>query len=93
MLSAMRVRGVESIIDRAIQEGEDPDEVALECCRALKLRNECDARIAALKRDASIASRVPAGEAPLVKPKNEAEGSANKSIVQGFRRPKRNFKL
>ena len=90
MLRAMRIPGVEHIIDEAIERGYDPNEVALECCRAIKEKAECDANIARLKGDCIAASQVPAGDAPFrfKASGEEVETEANKAIVAGFRRKK-----
>lgn len=87
-LRAMRLPGLETIIDEAIEQGHSPDEVALACCKALKDKNESDAWIASFKRDASSAAKVPACEAPFKEKKlgEEEETPVNKSIVKGFRK-------
>jgi hypothetical protein len=85
LLREMRLPGLEMIIDRAIAQGHDPNDVALECCQALKMKSECDAQVAKLKRDASFCDAVPAGDAPL---DHKTETKANDNIVAAFRKKK-----
>jgi hypothetical protein len=87
MLQAMRLPGLEQIIDQAIEEGHEVNEVALECCKALKWKNECDQRVAAFRRDAAELSTVPIGDAPFEYGRG-AKGEPNKNIVAGFKRKK-----
>jgi hypothetical protein len=89
MLKAMRLPGLETIIDQAIQEGHDPNEVALVCCKALKAKQESDNWIASFKRESQAAAKVPACDAPFAEPKPDSEKTeANKAIVGGFRKLK-----
>ena len=87
MLQAMKMPGLEQIIDEAIEEGRDVNEVALACCEALRFKNECDQRVAAFRRDAAELSTVPIGEAPFEYGRS-AKGEPNRNIVAGFKRKK-----
>jgi hypothetical protein len=64
-LDAMEAPGCEAIIAKARKNPAiTPESVALECLTAVQAAGESENRLNALRRDASSASKPPAGDAP-----------------------------
>jgi hypothetical protein len=83
-LMGMRIPETETIIDRALRDGDSPDDVALECLGALQSKKASNEMMAKLRRDAAPAGGVPASEAPFIANKGSslgAEGGENKGKV------------
>lgn len=90
-LNAMMAPGLEAIIAKAIEEGTQPASIAMECFNVVRENNESTARVNSLKRDAAPANNVPAGDAPIVKPKatDNKKAKASTLIAEAFKNDSR----
>src|SRR5271166_5672384 len=64
-LDAMLYPGLEPLIEKAREKGQQPEDIVLECNALLRDQLESTGRVDSLKRDASGASKPPVGDPPF----------------------------
>jgi ATP-dependent Clp protease protease subunit len=83
-LNAMNAPGLESIIQKAIEDGSQPAHIAMQCFTIMKEINGSKDRINAQKRDATAAGTVPADDAPHNPPPKQNSVRAFKTIADAM---------
>ena len=84
-LDALDGPGLKEIITKAKNEGQQPNDIALECLSVTKQQLNASQITSALARDAAAARGLPAGDAPAGKREEKPAAKGARLIANAFK--------